>query len=178
MTLFECLVYIVVLAAIVNMTTSIFISTSRMNAMGTVALDRLEMRNEVRKEFSGILRQAAAIVPGIGAYHTGEDALVMELPPATGNPEIKRYAVLGFITAKDRVSHMYLEKRGGDYVVTACSTLALPVESLHFGYDKPDPMLARLVQVEMGVANTHKGKSAVPLQFTAGLRCRIAGGVS
>lgn len=177
-TLVEMLAYIAVLAVVINLAGSIFISVNRMNAVGTMALDRVGMRDEVRKDLGAAIRQAVRVVPGVGAYHTGADTLVMEIPPEAASPEVNRYLVLGFVTSKDRISRMIVEKRDGAYVAASCTTYALPVAAVRFSYDAEDPLNARLVRVDADIPNTHKGKEPVPLGFSAALRCRMAGGVS
>ena len=134
--LLELMVSVVVIAIVINLSLSIFVSISRLSALETKALDRLRAVDEVREAFTRTVREAAAVVPGVGAYKTGDGHLVLAMPPSPG--EEARYVVLGPIKSPNKMSRLEVSKHGDQYVSEAYQTYALPAESFRFSYDKPD----------------------------------------
>jgi hypothetical protein len=175
MLLLETMVYIGVLAVILNVALSIFISASRLSLMGTTALDRLCMVEEVRQVFSRGAHEAQAVAPGIGAYKTGPDQVVFELPSDHAAEGERRYVVFGRIISPARLSRMEIVEKDGQFSLAACSTYALPVSALQFGFPGDDPGRARLVSVELDVPNAGKTKPKPPVtyRFLAALRGRV-----
>ena len=178
MSLLECLAYIAIFAMIVNLSMSAFVSASRLSAFGSASLERLAITDDLRDAVSSVVREARAVVAGVGAYHTGEDTLVVELPSLPGQPMARRYAVIGCVTSKDRLARMEMTETDGKYEITWCSTYSLPIAAVRFSYDTPDPLRARLISIETDAVNTHKGKPPVPYRFQAALRSRAAGDVT
>lgn len=176
MTLLECLVYIACFTIIVNISMTTFVSASRFCSVGMAGLDRLAMSDDMREGVAGTLRQARRVVAGVGAYHTGAETLVVELPPWPQSPAATRYAVLCHIPEKKRMARLLVVEKDGQYTVTAYSTYALPVASLQFRYNNADPLRARLVSVDVETVNIRKGRPPVPYGFSVALRSIVAGG--
>ncbi len=176
MSLIECLAYVAIFAVIVNLSMSTFMSATQLSSMGTRGLDRLNMTDELRDGVAQVLREARTVVAGVGAYHTGPDTLVLDMPPRTDAPDARRYVVLGRLGPDNRLARIEVAEKDGVYTTTWFSHYALPVAAVRFGYDNADPLCARLIAVEADVVNTHKGKAPVPYRFSAALRSRVAGG--
>lgn len=178
MTLFECLTYIAIFTVLINVSASTFISTTQLASIGTRGLDRLNMTDELRDDVSRLLREARAVTSGAGAYHTGPDTLVLEMPSPPDSANTHRYTVLGGFGPKNRLARIDVSEKDGVHTVTWFSHYALPVASVKFAYDNADPLQARLINVEANVVNTHKGRSPIPYRFSAALRSRVTGGAA
>ena len=175
MSLLECLAYVAIFAVVINLSMSAFVSASRLSSTATAGLNRLAVTDDLREGISRALREARGVAAGVGSYRTGQDTLVVELPLLPDKPIAHRYAVLGRIISKNRLTHMEVAEIDGSYTITWCSTYALPVSAIRFGYDNADPLRARLISIEMDVDNVHKGKPPVSHRFSAALRSRAAG---
>jgi hypothetical protein len=175
MSLLECLAYVAILAVVINLSMSAFVSASRLSSTATAGLNRLAVTDDLREGISRALREARGVAAGVGSYRTGQDTLVVELPLLPDKPIAHRYAVLGRIISKNRLTHMEVAEIDGSYTITWCSTYVLPVSAIRFGYDNADPLRARLISIEMDVDNVHKGKPPVSYRFSAALRSRAGG---
>jgi len=169
MTLIEALAYVAILAVVINGAMSMFLGASRLSFLGTAAADRLSEVERVREAFTGAVHEAQGIAPGAGAFRTGPDCLVLDMPvdPADGAP---RYVVLGCLTSKTGLMRVEVTARDGQYVTESAMRFALPVAALHFAYDGAAP----LVTLDLDAVNASKDPSRPPVtyRFAAAPRSR------
>ena len=179
MVLIEALAYVAILAIVVNVTMSVFVSASRLSLLGTTALDRLTMVEHIREGYARTVREAQGVVSVVGAYRTGGDRLVLEMPRSPEHADARRYVVFGFITSTSCLGRLEIIEKDGQYSAAAYSTYALPVSALRFGYDTPDPEQARLMSLEVDVldartkAYLRKGPSLPKLKTKAPVTYRF-----
>lgn len=178
LSLLEMLGYVAIITVVINLSLSVFLSASRLSAVGTVALDRLTMVEYLNAEFRRTVREAGAVVPDVGAFETGPEHVVLAMPPRPGQSETARYVVFGEIGREKRLSRLEIIEKHGEYTTEAYSTYALPVESLRFEYDRDDPTRARLVTLEVDALNARKEirKPPVTYRFVGALRSARAAG--
>jgi hypothetical protein len=170
MLLMETMAYVAILAVIINLSLSIFLSVSRLSALGTASLDRLRMVEDFRRIVTADVQQAHAITRSVGAYATGTDQLVLEMPRRPEDPEAARYVVLGHITSTTRPGRLEIIEKNGQYSVESYSIDALPVVALRFAYDEDDPVKARRVSLDVDVPNVAKNKPPATYHVVAALR--------
>ena len=170
MSLLETLGYVAVLAVLVNLTLTLFIGASRLSILGTTALDRLRMVEDVREGFSETVREARRVVSGVGAYETGPGQLVLELPPDASDGDARRYAVLGHITSALCLGRLEVVERGGVCEASSYSTYALPIAGVRFEYDSEHLERVRLVTLQLDAQNAAKTKAPATYRFQASLR--------
>ncbi len=159
-TLLECLAYIAVFCVVVNLCVSAFVSTARLSAFQTTALDRMREVEDVREAFTRAVRSACAVAPGVGAYTSGANQLVLEMP--SSDAAVKRYTVFGMFGAKSRLARLDIVSKDGELDASAYVTYALPVKALRFECDSGH---ARSVQCELDVPNAAKKKTKPPVTY-------------
>jgi len=179
-SLLEMLVYIPILAVVVNLSLSVFLGASRLSALGSTAMDRMTTVTEVQQKFTRTVREAEAVAPGVGTYRTGPAQLVLEMPPSPDHPDARRYVVFGHITSTKRLGRLEIFEKDGQFTSDAYSRYAFPTRNLRFRYDNDDPAAARLVTLEVDVENARKSKAKPPVtyRFVAALRSSARGEAS
>lgn len=160
-SLIEMLGYIAVLAVVINLSVSLFISTTRLSANVSLAFDRIEGIEEIREEFTSIVHEASSISPGVASYVTSEDRLVLVLPPLPGEEGASRFAILGELKGDGRFAKLILTARDGVFDTEYLATYGQEFTSQRFTYDTARPEEARLVRLELEV-NNEGMKNTIP----------------
>ena len=132
-SLLELLVYVAVFAIGVNLFVSLLGTGSRLSAMNTLTMARMEGVREVEEEFMEYTRRAASVVAEAGDFKTGPDRLVLKMPP--GQEDGFDYAVLGVLREANRFAVMGLAEKEGGLEVVYMKTLRQPLEILAFDVD-------------------------------------------
>lgn len=132
-SLLELLVYVAVFAIAVNLFVSLLGTGSRLSAMSTLGLSRMEGIREVEDAFTEYTRRAALVVPEAGEFKTGPDRLVLKMPPGQENGF--DYAVLGSLRDANHFAVMGLAQKAGKLEVVYLKTLRQPMEVLAFEVD-------------------------------------------
>ena len=138
--------YVAVFAVMVNLCLGVFIKTSRMSAIGTGALDRMQTQREIHREFTESLMLADAVVPAIGSYRTGADRLVLRL---NGTGGLTRYVVYGQLGEAMRLSRLVLVQKDTGLVAERLETYPIDLDVIAFTYDAGTPEQARLVSLHV-----------------------------
>ncbi|MBN2312227.1 MAG: hypothetical protein JXR94_24825 [Candidatus Hydrogenedentes bacterium] len=155
MTLLETLVYIAVLAVIVNLTLVLFISGTRLSLAGSNAVDRMMGLDEIDNAFTRTVRQADAVCGGVGDHRTGPDTLVLALHPAPG--EDARFAVFGRLgPGQQRLSRLIVVEKNGAYTSERFATFRPDLEAIRFDYDTADPARARCISLWLDAEDGRK----------------------
>lgn len=170
-SILEMLGYIAVFAVILNLAVSLFISTTRLSAYATTAMDRIEGIEEVHREFADAVHEAVDVSPGVASYVSGGDRLVLELPQAPGGKGGARYAVLGDLKGNGRMAKLILTERDGAFETEYMATYGQIFVGIRFLYNTVEPAGARLVRLELEVDNA-TAKNTIPRvnTFAASLR--------
>ncbi len=171
MTLFECLVCCAIMLVTMNIMVSAFVQSGRLQALGTQALDRLRMVDDVREGVLGSIRGAARVVPAVGAYETGESQVVLETPPS---PEdgARRYVVIGYSPEAKRLWRLVTARHGEQYETESFLHYALPIADARFDYGPDGPAQARRITLHLNAESaSRKDQGRVPYQVMATLRC-------
>ena len=147
-SLLEMLVYVAVLAVGINLFVSALSSGSRLSAVTTLQLGRIEGIRDVQDTFTGLVRRAAAVVPEAGAYTTGGQTVVLRMPP--GQPEGFSYIVIGAVRDPERFSVLGLNEAGDVWTSDYLRNLRQPLSQLRFevNTDGVRPVVAMTVQVK------------------------------
>jgi hypothetical protein len=170
MLLLECLMYVAILAIVVNLVASVFVSATRLSAVGTAALDRVNAVDDVREAFTRAVREAEAVVPGAGAFATGPNQLVLRMPLGAHKDAHARYVVLGCIDPAPGFKSLEITEKNGQYAPEAYTVCSLPVQSLRFDYGAGPPERARLISLDVVAANARKDKDPTTYRLTGALR--------
>lgn len=104
-TLVEVIGYGLILVMLLNVCASILMSSKRVHTLGTLALDRNEVIEEVVADFREVAAQAIASGSSIANLRLPPDALVLTLRPEGSE---QRYAVW----RTDEEKRLHLEKYG------------------------------------------------------------------
>lgn len=102
-TLYEVLGYALILGVLLSLSTSIFLSSKRISSLGTLALERNEIIEEVVRDFRAIAAQSVATAASIPHMPLPAGTLVFELPSLDSEG---RFA----LWRKDADNRLYLEK--------------------------------------------------------------------
>lgn len=176
MSLFECLVYVVLLTVLINVVVSAHVSATRLSLASVAALDRLSCVANAGEALCDTVREARGVVESVGAYRTGPSQVVLSLPadPVDGAP---RYVVLGHSPEANRLWRMEVAQRQGAFETVSYSKCALAATGLRIDYGGAPPN-ARLVTFEIETPNAanRKDREAVVYRFMAALRTAPARG--
>ena len=171
MTLLELLGCVAILAVVINLTASVFITSTRLSVLGTTALDRMWAVEEIRSEFAGAVRASSGVCTSVGKYRSGTDQLVLRTARPTEQEGVKRYVVFGPIGADSRLSKLVIVEKNGKHSAERFVTYPLDLDSIGFKYDANVPHEARLVSLEISIRNEgSKHKTGAPHRFSAAMR--------
>ncbi|GAG14139.1 unnamed protein product, partial [marine sediment metagenome] len=170
-TLIEMLGYIAVIAVVINLATSVFIRSSRLAAMGTGALDRVNAVEEIRDGFTAAVRRSSGISAGIGEHRSGSDRVVLTMPQLAGEEGVRRYIVFGLLGDDPRLNKLVVVERDGNLSAESFVTYRQDLDSIRFSYETEDLREAKLVVMEIETKRTvDRGKRRAPYRFTAAMR--------
>jgi type II secretory pathway pseudopilin PulG len=147
-SLLEMLVYIAVLAVGINLFVSALSTGSRLAATTTLQLGRIEGIRDVQDSFTGYVRRAAAVVPRASSFETGEDLVVLRMPP--DQPEGFDYLVLGAVRGPERFTVLGLTEKDGAWSEVYGKTLRQPLGQQQYAVD--DSGIRPLITVTLQVA--------------------------
>lgn len=177
MTLLECLMYVAIMGVVINISISLFRSSTRISAHGVAVLDRLNSGEEVRTAFLRTVHEAARVADGVAGYKTGGDRIVFEMPPAPEKPDERHYVVFGCVASKERVGRLNVSVKNGEAAAGDYISYALPVKTVNFEWASGEPAAARLVTARIQTKMTGARKDREPIihTFSGALRC-VPGG--
>lgn len=166
MTLFECLMTTAILAVVVNLGLSIFMSSTRLSALTTGALDRVNMVEDVREAFSRTLHEATGVVSELATYKTGDEQLVLSYPPTPESDGWRRYVVFGRIAPSAGLGRLEISEKDGQWRADSFITYPLSVTGLGFTLDTERPLEARMVTLHVDVQTGSRKHSRPPKTYT------------
>ncbi len=151
MSLLEILAYIAILTVIVNLAAGVFVSSTRLSALSTVALANLDTLEDIRRDFTDTVRASSGVCEQIGSYHSGDGQLVLRLPARHGQKEVHRYAVFGRLDDKPRLYHLVLADKGENgLALERAATYRRDFSTVRFSYGTArDLTQARLVSLTL-----------------------------
>jgi hypothetical protein len=148
LVLVEVLAVAAIMILCLGLFLSIFTSASRLSALNMRTFERLRAAEDLTREFNGAVARAIAVVPGVASYRSGEDTLVLALPPRENRP---RYIVIGRDAESKRCFRMEMEGAEDGFEALHATSFPLPLAVLRFEYDKARPESARLVTLHAEV---------------------------
>jgi type II secretory pathway pseudopilin PulG len=129
-TMVELVVYIAILAVMVNLAVGTFASAMRLNTRGMETLETARALGVVQEDFRRTVREAVALPDAAGIWTSDGDTLVIELAPEGGN---RRYAVFGVLDDPAQISrHLFSVRPDGSVEPLAMRTYNLNVGSVAF----------------------------------------------
>jgi hypothetical protein len=161
--LIEALAVVGILAVVLGLAAQVLITCTRLSSFGSRAADHAVQAAEAEDAFRAAAREAFAVSPGVGAYRTGADTLVLQTP----SPEGPRYTVLGKLRDPQRLTVLKLVDSQGILEPESMTTLAAPVRAAEFTYDTGDPATARRVVLRLTTVGS--GKDAPTREIAAAL---------
>lgn len=171
MTLVEMLAYVATLTVIINLAAGTFASGLRLDAAANAVVADLNTQDAIRADFLDTVRLAVRVCPQAGAFRSGDEQVVFELPRRPDVAEQHRYAVFGRFD-DGRPYRLVLSDEGRTAPVIV-QTTAYPraFASVRFRYDVPEASQARLVTVELESARNKRGNRPPAVYvYTASLR--------
>ena len=168
-SLVEMLVYVSLLAVAFTLCMKIFVSGTRLSALNTLAMDRINGLAEVEREFRQAVRGAYAVVPKAASHKSDEQHVVLRLSLPEAPP---RYLVLGALRDPHHLSAMELAEQDGALTASKFVTYRVALAPITFEYDAPSPAEARLVRMTVMIhkAPGERMKNPVTHHFVAALR--------
>jgi len=153
------LLYVAVLAMGVNLCMALFVTGSRLSAVTTQQLDRMNGLAEVQQEFREAVRHAEGVVPHLGSYKSNAGQLILRCPP---QDNAAHYIVLGTLRDADRLSRFELSEENGVLKAEKFSTFALPVTALAFEWN-----MSGLVQMDLRIKKDAGERDKNPITHRA-----------
>ncbi len=171
MTLLEMLGYIAILAIVINLSLKVFIASSRLTGLGTSAVDRLALVEEVRDDFTRIVRLSAGVVPAVGDYRSGENCLILEMPQDPARNEGRTYIIWGAIVQELRLTRMAVLEKDGEFTAESLVSYPRDFQAIRFSYDTPEAEKARLVTLGLSYGTSSaEDASSRTRSFSAAFR--------
>ena len=171
MTLIEVLGYVAVIAVVINLATSVFIRSSRLAALGTGALDRVNAVEDIRDGFIAAVRGSSGVSAGIGDHRSGSDRVVLTMPQRSGEDAVRRYIVFGPLRSDSRLSKLAVIEQDGKLSAESFVTYPQDLDSIRFSYDTVDSSESRLVMMDIETKRTvDRGRKRAPCRFAAAMR--------
>jgi hypothetical protein len=171
LSLLEVLACAAILGVVINLCASVFVTSSRLSVLGTTALDRIHVVQEIRDGFISTVRESCAVVPTLSEYSSGSEQIILEMAQRPAQKAGKRYAILGRFGSESRLGRLKILEKDGKYSAEGFVTYPLEFDSIRFGYDKSTVHEARLISLEFDIKNTgnRRGRRAAH-KFTAAIR--------
>jgi hypothetical protein len=171
MTLLEVLGCIVILAVVINLAASVFITSTRLSVLGTSALDKMCAVEDIRSEFVGAVRASSAVCAGVGKYRSGPDQIVLQMAQPGDQKGVKGYVVFGPIGSDSRLDKLVILEKDGKHTAERFVTYPLDLDSIQFKYDSDVPHESRLASLEISARNNgNKQNNPLLHRFTAAMR--------
>lgn len=159
-TVLEMLAYIACLGTVLASVTLIYVTAARFHATGIDAMERMRVAGQIRRAFLRDVREARGIAQSAGQYATGEDELLVELPPLPGGRG-RRFVAYGLFNGQNRLGRReFVVKPGGAVDYLRLTTFPLTLEAVRVAYDPANP---RRVGLEVDVDRV--GPRPVPPGF-------------
>ncbi len=151
--------YVAVLAGTVDLAASVFMSSTRLSAMGKAALARIDAQEDIRADFADTVRMAQGVREGIGHYQSNAEQLVLALPPNPGQEDTRRYAVFGLLPEKQQFYRLVLvEEANGDLRPDRAKSYARHFEQIQFDYgDSDNGIGARMISLSLEPVRKKRG---------------------
>jgi hypothetical protein len=164
-TLLDTLAYVVIAAILINLCLVAFLNSSRLSAVGTMALDRMNGIRQIEQAFSESVRASAGQVEQVGDFVSGPDTLAM----ATADPS--RFVVFTQVDETPRLSRLELVRNGDMYDVDRAFAYPVDLKLIEFKMDSGS--IALEIQLDREQADNRVG---VTHRFLA--TPRLTGGAS
>lgn len=148
-TLIELLAYAFILAIIVNMSVTLFLTAKRLSVLGEMAFERISGVDEMGRAFSDAVMESDAIVHELNSIVTDEGCLILSQPAEAG----RRYVVFRavdegrYLRAEEYVEH------GEGLSLEKLKTFRLPIAGLRFEYASDRPEQSRTVRLHLHIDN-------------------------
>ena len=176
MTLIEVLGYIAIIAVVINLATSVFLSSSRLSAIGTAALDSVNAVEDIRDGFTSAVHRSSGVSAGIGEHRSGSERVVLTMPRGSDEEAAHRYVVFGPLSSDSRLSKLVVIEQDGKLSAESFVTYSQALDSIRFSYDTADSSEAKLVMMDIETKRTvDRGRKRAPCRFAAAMRS-VAGG--
>lgn len=161
-TLMETLAVMAVSSVILLLCFKMLVTTTRLSAYCTRAIDHDNEARQVQRVFLDAVRNATEVASGVASYRTGPDTLVLKCQ------EPHRHVVLGDFTNQGNLQLLEILEVGGVYQAGKHKVCLLPLTALYFEADKD----ARLVSMDIATApvNPNRPETARTRRFMASLR--------
>ena len=143
-TLLELLGYVLAFAIVINLALSLFLDSTRLNALGVEVLDKIGQTEEIRREFQEAVRECSSVCKQAGTFETGADQLVLQTQPDSAEGEQARYVIFQTVQSPKRLRKIVIAEKNGNLDTLSVVTYPLEVDLVKFAYDK-----GKLVSLDM-----------------------------
>lgn len=172
MTLLECLMYVACLSIAANVLIPAFTDATRLSAYGNAAAERLGVVSDFRANLTRTVHEATRVIESAGIYFTGNDQLVLELPPDDSG--MKQYAVVGKVPEAPKLQCLRLHEENGVLVPDQCLVYPLQTTELQFTHVRTLEGVT-LVTLNLRVMNIAGKKDKPPVLYRFDSATRTAG---
>jgi len=132
-SLIEMLACLVVLAVVINLGATLYVSMHRMHRSGEKSMELTTSIKNIQREFRQAAAKSCAVRAAAGTFQTSSDCLVLEMTPDTESGA-KNFIV--FQAAAD-AGKLYLRKfeistKGNEHEITGMKTYVLLMKEVNF----------------------------------------------
>lgn len=148
-TLLDTLAYVVIASILINLCLVAFLNSSRLSAVGTMALDRMNGIRQIEQGFAESVRASAGRVEQVGGFASGPDTLAL----ATADPN--RFVVFTQVNQVPRLSRLELVRNGEDFDVDRAFAYPVDLKVIEFTVDSGS--IALEIQLDREQADNRVG---------------------
>ncbi len=153
-SLLECMAYVALLAVVVNVALTSFVSAVRLNQAALAAVDRTHDADAFALAYRNLVRGAVGALPSVADYVADEQTLLLALPPTEEGAA--RFAVISVLPAdakgaesgKTSLRVLKLVTADGALAAASVQTYHLPAAAVRFRLDAP-PEQAKLATIDL-----------------------------
>lgn len=171
MTLLETLALVAVLAVLINICGTAFVSAARLNSYCSKLVDRQKVLSDLKHDYSEAVHEALRVVPELGRFRTGTDQLVLELAPRADAPDVRRYVVMGKLTDKPDFVFHFIDDTDGRLSPHAIRSYDVAGANAAFEYGSDETIPPSAVSLTL-FPPEGAGDNAVTHRFVAAPRSR------
>ena len=164
-TLLEMIAYLFVLGIVINLCAQVFLSSSRLAAVGGAAVERIETLDGMQRDFRETVRECNGIVADVAGFASNENQAVLRMPDG------ERFVVFGAPEGVQRLSKRTIRVKDGVWDLERAETYPIDLSAFRFSYSGAGPEPSRSVTLHATAAGRARdNRAGKEVTVTATLR--------
>ncbi len=164
-TLLEMIAYVFILGIVINLCAQVFLSSSRLAAVGGGAIERIETLDGMERDFRETVRECNGVVTDVAGFACDEKQAVLRLPDG------ERFVVFGAPEGVQRLCKRTIRVKDGAWDLERAETYPIDLSAIRFSYSGAGPASSRSVTLHVTAAGRSRdNRAGKDVTVTATLR--------